>query len=504
MNGRSAVSPSVNGMTATPSALSYPLACPATRINTVHHPEISLFSCLHTHCIPTAMILQQPPEKNGLTSTVHLIPPEIFKIIGSHLDKKSFITTSHVCHFWRSALFSSPPLWSHLTLKVDERTSEGPKSVPIFVDLDLNLGLSESVGQSLKERATSLQVAVNVRSFEESLVRLFPSEGTLPPVRFLAGAGANRLRLTNLHLQLYEVDSESKFIPMIGDILLDLLKLCPLLEVVFFDYGSLDGDIGFTTEEGSKEATVSLPRLRSFTHQSPGCTIGLGLFNRLSLPLTCEVAFTIKDLTWTGGRWGCGFPVLHDPSYLAKCIEIVIYTRDDGLAVVQTTFLNSENKTISFNWLTPATRESSSPAGVIRILEFLGNCPMAKSVEILHFENLPYALWPSGPDLTIPLFKLPSLNSLELCECNPEPFLRNPDPPSVWCRHVKNLMIFLPLTIDPLELLELVRDIAVSRRNHGIPLETVFLSFREVEDSWSQASQDLIEELEEQVEFKIF
>ena len=122
---------------------------------------------------------------------------------------------------------------------------------------------------------------------------------TLPSVRFLAtiDVGYPLFHVPNLTNLRFEMTRYSHIPPRFGDNLLEFLRSCPLLEVIFLSYGSQGMDIEFTTSEAPIDA-VSLPRLRSFTHDSPVKTIDIGLFNRLSLPPTCDVAFVIKTRKW--------------------------------------------------------------------------------------------------------------------------------------------------------------------------------------------------------------
>jgi hypothetical protein len=268
-----------------------------------------------------------------------------------------------------------------------------------------------------------------------------------------------------------------------GDGLLDFLRSCPQLEVANFGYGDPGTDIEFTTDEGSTEA-VSLPRLRSFTHESPVDTIYIGLFNRLSLPPTCEVEFMIREIFFIEKPWNCGFPTPRDPSYLSnvKTVKIAFQAQKRDSTVIKTTFVNSRNMRISFNRLSTSSTYSNSVWVTERFLDFLGGSEMASSVETLHFDGCP-VLPQQGhftPRLAKPMLKFVNLKTLVLWRCNPVFFLRNPCPPAVWCPPVEKLVICpTPYPWEESDVSKRVRDIAVLRQKHANPLKTVTLFVRD-------------------------
>ena len=464
----------------------HPGSVPFPRLH-ARHPvaAMTLRRLLGKNLRTVVSLVKRLSQRSSRDSTpVHRLPLEILAVVASHLDEKSLIIATHVCLRWRSALISSPRLWSHLTSKNNQRMSlflERSKLAPISVDLDIDGTLSEGIGESLErvaDRLTTLHV-----QFQDEL----PTQ----PLLILRNLDAATTtpghpmfpRLTDFRLQLCP---GFETIPKLGDNLLDFLRNCPLLEVAFFDYDGLYSDIEFTTSEESTKA-VSLPHLRSFTHESLNDRIDIGLFNRLSLPTTCDLTFTITDHPRkVDDPWDCGFPTLHGPSYFtdADRVEIAAITRNDGNVVVRTKFLNSENRSISLNRLTLATHESCSASGVQSILDFLGSCEMARSVETLDLQCCPVSRLEGypHPDLAGQLLRLDNLKTLVLWECNPIFFLGNLSPPEVWCPRVENLVIFLPLSTDPRKLLKRVKDIAASRKKHGNALKTVSLCFQE--DQW--------------------
>ena len=430
-------------------------------------------------------------------SVVSRLPLEIFIMVALILDVKSLITATHVCRHWRSVLLSYPCVWSHLTFENNQCTLtflERSKSLPVSVDIDRTKGgLSEEAGETLKgvaNRLTALRSEVHIPFLDELLTQPLPILKSLDVImpRSVRSFATNNLghspfpRLTNLS---FRTGQHLTVVPRMGDILLDFLQNSPLLEIVFFEFA----DIEFTIDEESREA-LSLSHLRSFTHESPIAKIDSGLFNRLSLPPTCDVAFTITCSTGEANDpWDRGFPTLCGLSDV-KRIEIAVHTRKDLYTIVQAKFFNSGNTSITLGRLSMAVNNPSSARGVNRVLDFLGSCKMASSVEDLHFEHCPVSPPEGNPglDLTGPLLKLNRLQTLVLWECNPEFFLRNPSPSEVWCPTVKNLVLFLPLSKNPRELLELVEGIAASRRESGNALESISLVFRTEDETVLQTS----------------
>ena len=99
-------------------------------------------------------------------SWTHRLPPEILVEVASHFEGDApLVAATHVCHHWRTALLSSPHLWSHLDFANEERAlvySERSKSAPVCVDITSVHYPSEIVRESLKKiatRVTTLWVA---------------------------------------------------------------------------------------------------------------------------------------------------------------------------------------------------------------------------------------------------------------------------------------------------------------------------------------------------------
>lgn len=455
-------------------------------------------------------------------SAVQRLPPETLATVASHLgDDESLIVATRVCHSWRSALLSFPHLWSHLIFNRNELQTlvflERSKSAPISVDLTRGNTPSDVVLMKMRDRLTSLR-ATDISLLDKLLIQPLPALRNLDIVTFgcVRSVGSSTYscrplfhlpRLTNLCLKLTPRHKGTAFIPGMGDDLLDLLRSCPLLEVAFLGYGDPTEDIEFTTDKESAGA-VSLPFLRSFTHESPFETVHPGLFNRLSLPPTCNIAFTITD-SFDRKPWNRGFPTLHGPSYLSnvESVKIAFHAQEGGSTMMAAEFINCENMRISFNRLADAPLVYDSFWAVVNFLEFLGNSETAPSFETLHFEHCrifpPTGYISQGP--TEPLRSLSNLKTIVLSgKSNAAFFLMNPSPPVVWCPRVENLVICLELpTCCPGQLewkvLERVRDIAVSRRERATPLKTVTM-FLETAETRSQTCGSLIGELGRYVE----
>ncbi|KAF9783348.1 hypothetical protein BJ322DRAFT_1070419 [Thelephora terrestris] len=278
---------------------------------------------------------------NHHNSITHRLPPEILTEVASHLGHHtSLIPATHICHYWRTTLLSCPRLWSHIEFENEERGLvflERTKSVPITISLVGNISPSWKVRESLWTVTNRLIALRGMYSlfFSGFLARPLPSLQnldvlgfigplgarpilTLPSVKFLATSdiGCPLVHVPNLTNFRFRLPRYSPFPVRLGDGLLEFFRSCPLLEEVFVSYGKKGVDLEFTTGEALIDA-VSLPRLRSFTHDSPVKTIDIGLYNRLSLPPTCDVTFVIKSRRWLliNEPWTRPFPTPGTPSY---------------------------------------------------------------------------------------------------------------------------------------------------------------------------------------------
>ena len=436
--------------------------------------------------------------RNYHNSLTHRIPPEILGAIASHLeDDKSLINATSVCHLWRSVLLSSPRLWSHIIVKNERKALiflERSKSAPVSIVLDFDgcnapsKKLRKSLKRATKRLATLQAVHLPLSLLGELLTQPLPilisldvvTFGPLPSVRTLAATNLNQL--TNFSFALCNC-SGFEFLPGIGDSLLNFLRRCPLLEVIFLGYGERDEDIEFMTDEKSTKA-VSLPFLQSFTHESPTDRIHMGLFNRLSLPPTCEVIFTITDVMAVGGPWNLGFPTLPRGCSLSesKIINVTFQDAGDGSVLIRIVFFIPEHTIISFNKRTIPLTHLGSAWEVKRIVDFLGGSGIAHSVEILHFQHCP--VLPPERFISESLLKLGRLKTLVIWQSNPKFFLELPPPPAVWCPNVEELVI-CPLPYgdprEPGDTLEQVLDISMSRLECPNPLKAFTLYHRDIE-----------------------
>jgi len=287
----------------------------------------------------------------------------------SHFEGDApLITATHVCHLWRMTLLSSPRLWSHLDFANKERAlvySERSKSVPVSVDITGVKYPLESVRESLKKIAARVTMlwAAHGSFLDELLAHPMPmlevleitdsgeppseTPTDLPSLAALVIYGFDPLRfhaplLTSFHLTYGSTDDS---LGWKASTLLDFLRSCPLLEVASF---SCDVD-------PDSDEVVSLPFLRSFTHESPFDDYQLHLFDRLSLPSTCQVVLA-ADVTAHGSNpWIPGLPTPRDPSYLSDIKTVKIAARshipdaDGGYAMFQVELVNSTHKAISFD-----------------------------------------------------------------------------------------------------------------------------------------------------------
>ena len=468
-------------------------------------------------------------------SAAHRLPPETLAMVASHLaDDKSLIIATQVCHLWRSTFLASPCLWSRIDITNEQLALvflRRSKSAPVSVCFRLNGALSVRVRESLKgitHRLAGLEGA-HSEFLDELLAQPLPtlrkldvssvggflrkqSKPSLPSLRSLTVFGPGYSLPYAPHLTNFSFDPRlpTAHIGSLGGSLLDFFRSCPMLEVVFLRYGDPNTDIEFTTDQASTGA-VPLPCIRSFTHETPFDTIHIGLFDRLSLPLTCDVTFTVTIRDHSIGPWFRSFPPPRNPAYLSdvRAVKTTVDSHNAGTSdhtTYRVEFLNSKNMRITFIWVTACPSGYLSSLMTERLLEYLGRRGMTHSVESLRFEQYPVSprqgIIPAG-GFTGGLQTFGRLKTLVLWQCNSVLFLEDLPPPAVWCPSVKKLVIFHlprhPWGPAESDVLNRVQWVAASRRKYGTPLKTVTLYFQDVE-KLSQACRRQIKELRNSVE----
>ena len=184
--------------------------------------------------------------------------------------------------------YPSLDIWPHQITFNERHTLAFPKGSEPDPVVSVDRG---SVDAAVGE-LTALRV-VNVRCPDRFLTKPFPQLKRLGVVTH-GGSFVASLDATNPVIPLcpgltsfYFIVTGPRLSPGLGDILLELLKNCPLLEDAFFGFDLPTEEIEFTS---NAPARVSLHRLRSFAYESPAKPMHTGLSNRLLLPSTCNVA----------------------------------------------------------------------------------------------------------------------------------------------------------------------------------------------------------------------
>ena len=243
--------------------------------------------------------------------------------VAFHLEEDaSLVTATHVCH-----------LWSHLDFANIKRALvflERSKSVALSGEIPY---LSEIIREYLDGVTTRITTStVRNPTLDELLaqpipvlamtkVGYYPAElpiQCIPSLTSLVVSGFDPLlfhlpHLTFFHLTRVPYDSPPGWTT---DCILDFLRGCPLLEVVFLDCGDLDA--------GPDSNIVSLPLLRSFTHESHGDSYRLRLFDQLSLPSTWRVVLVIDVTDHHSDLWIPHIPTPRDLSYISDIRTVTI------------------------------------------------------------------------------------------------------------------------------------------------------------------------------------
>ena len=366
--------------------------------------------------------------------------------------------------------------------------------MPVYVNLKRGPTEAPSnvVKQSLKgftHRLVSLGVAHD--QFKELLAQPLPAlkhldlaiAGEFPSVASLSPD--NLCRLTRLRLEL---SPASVKMPGTGDGLMELLQGCPLMEDVCFRYGVRGSDLDFTTNKASTRR-VSLPCLRAFTHESPYEIIPPDLFDRLSLPPTCGVHFTVHNQDFNL-PWDHGFPTPRGLPYLSD-IKTVKILFDPDSRIIRVIFFDFNHKQVSFNSGTSPETPTDFVMATLSILDFLGRSDMVRSVQSLEVEGPPHS--PKGCRGRLSgqrALNFDNLKTLAIWQFSPILFLGHRFSPTIW-DHVQDLEVFPPACTQCLEcrdsFLKGVRKIAVSRKESGDgrnPLKSLTLYLSKEDAEW--------------------
>ena len=168
--------------------------------------------------------------------------------------------------------------------------------------------------------------------------------------------------------------------------LLEFLRNCPQLEealIVYYNSRNfIDGDV------------IGLPNsLRSFTQESPyGQKIPTGLFYRISLPNTCNIAFKLADsiprrtLQWDRGHFPSDLRGLSKSTMVKITVSAVVVDCIDIVSrFVGATFSGSEQD-ISLSVHTKNAKKAKT--AVKNILEFLKSSGIGLGIKGLCLESL--------------------------------------------------------------------------------------------------------------------
>jgi len=420
--------------------------------------------------------------------------------VASHLkDDASLVAATHTCHLWRMALLSSPRLWSHLDFANEERAliflERSKLAGSLSVDITGVESPSDIVRNSWKEITTKTTTLLAVHDFflDELLAWPIPMLEVLEitksntilarePVQYLPSLtslvvhGFDPLQfnvplLTSFHLSHNPVSSFPER-GWIAESLLDFLRNCPLLEVAFLSCNILYAHT-------DSEEVVSLPLLRSFTHESYSAEYQPRLFDRLSLSSTCQVVLGINVTDYEYDPWIPGLPTPRDSSRLLdiRTVKIAAHSRasddrDIPTAVFKIELANSTHGTTSFNRkLYPS--ENPSLFSYEGFLDMLKNIGM-DSVETLCFDcyPLPYdgQPWVTPVLISKALCESRNLKTLILAECNIADHLRVLPP----CPNVDTFVVSSWHSTGALYDAEL-QEFAESRKKAGSPLKALTL-----------------------------
>ena len=315
-----------------------------------------------------------------------------------------------------------------------------------------------------------------LEALEITCVGEFPPEEPtyLPSLTSLVMFGFYTLQfhtpiLTTLHLTH---DPDNGTMGWSASVLLNFLRNCPLLEVA-----SLSGDM-----DPSSDEVVSLPLLRSFTHESPREEYQLSLLDRLSLPSTCQVVLGIDVTDYEYDPWIPGLPTPRDSSRLSdiRIVEIAAHSRSVGArggpnVTLKIELMTPTHGSISFDRISyfPEPTYKFSRERFPEILESI----KIDSVETLCFDRYPVPRKNAPGDATTfiaqVLWRSGNLKTLILGECHVTKSLRYLPP----CTTVDTLVVsswpFASAVYGEVEIG--LQKFVESRRKAGLPLKTLTL-----------------------------
>lgn len=142
-------------------------------------------------------------------------------------------------------------------------------------------------------------------------------------------SGSARIPFRAPHLTTFRAtfDTTGRTLGGMSTAIVNFFKGCPLLEEVYVKYSEGERPYRDFTADG----LVSIPYLRSLTHVSPNQGVQLGLFDRLSLPPTCQLVFATHATNLERFPRFPAFPTLRDPFNLSDITRAKIMARSHNL-----------------------------------------------------------------------------------------------------------------------------------------------------------------------------
>ena len=436
-------------------------------------------------------------------------------MVASHLkDDISLVAATHVCHLWRTALLSYPRLWSDLSFANEKRALaflERSRLAPLYIDLTGAGNPSETVKESLRtigarvtalrgrhslfldgilDQSTSVLELLDLIEVEE-LVRRMQTR-SLPSLRTLIVSGSVRPPFRTPYLTTFRFTSDIITPPPQGGVsnfIVNFLRDCPLLEEVYVK--SHEG--GGSPQDSTIDDLISIPYLRSFTHASSFELFELSLFNRLSLPPTCQVVFATDARVRGKLRRFPIFPTLQNPFNLSDiaCTKIMArsHNPDPKRNILHATFtvelVNSRRTRISFEVKSsyPVDLSEYSIHGFLNVSKRDELCS-AKTLCLDHLvvpetPTVDFDLLVNGDSITQALENYRNLKTLIVVESARILFLID----FALCLTVDTLVVYssqvkIRCEAREVDIIGLVGGIAMMRQRVGSPIKALTLVFR--------------------------